>query len=260
MLARGKLIVAAVVLAVAGGTGYYLYAEKAKKEQQRKVAELVADTTGLLRKALTAPPSAELVARIDGNLKAAKAPRDPMLSGAAEEYIHDAREIARRRADAERLTREAALNRRALSMHMATSFGRDTYWIRVATDLKKRVERDHSELDTSLKALSSLLFSLPESQKRLEPHVGAALLLEEGERRAASARRRTRSARTRSWRRCASSRCRASGVYLAEVVAAVRGALGRGGRAPGVHHPRVRPRRAAEGAAARAVRRRRAGG
>src|SRR4026209_580332 len=110
MLARGKFIVACGVLASAGGAGYYFYAQKAKKEQQRKVSELVADTTGLLRKALTAPPSAELVARIDGNLKAAQAPRAPMLSGAAEKDIHDAREIARRRADAERLTREAALN------------------------------------------------------------------------------------------------------------------------------------------------------
>ena len=188
MLARGKFIVAAVVLAIAGGAGYYFYAQKAKKEQQRKVTELVADTTGLLRKALTAPPSAELVARIDGNLKAAKAPRDPMLTGAAEEYIHDAREIVRRRNDAERLTREAAMNRRALSMHMAAASGRDTYWIRVATDLKKRVERDHFELELSLKALSTLLFTLPESQKRLEPHVGAALLLEESERRAARER------------------------------------------------------------------------
>ena len=188
MLARGKFIVAAVVLAIAGGAGYYFYAQKAKKEQQRKVTELVADTTGLLRKALTAPPSAELVARIDGNLKAAKAPRDPMLTGAAEEYIHDAREIVRRRNDAERLTREAAMNRRALSMHMAAASGRDTYWIRVATDLKKRVERDHSELDTSLKVLSTLLFNLPESQKRLEPLLGAPLLLEESERRAARER------------------------------------------------------------------------
>ena len=188
MLARGKFIVAAVVLAIAGGAGYYFYAQKAKKEQQRKVTELVADTTGLLRKALTAPPSAELVARIDGNLKAAKAPRDPMLTGAAEEYIHDAREIVRRRNDAERLTREAAMNRRALSMHMAAASGRDTYWIRVATDLKKRVERDHSDLDTSLKVLSTLLFNLPESQKRLEPLVGAPLLLEESERRAARER------------------------------------------------------------------------
>ena len=192
MLARGKFIVAAVVLAIAGGAGYYFYAQKAKKEQQRKVTELVADTTGLLRKALTAPPSAELVARIDGNLKAAKAPRDPMLTGAAEEYIHDAREIVRRRNDAERLTREAAMNRRALSMHMAAASGRDTYWIRVATDLKKRVERDHFELGVSLKAISELLYTWPETQQQLAPLVDAALLLEERER--LEARTRTQEA------------------------------------------------------------------
>ena len=188
MFARRKLIVATVALGIASTTGYYLYAGKQKKDQQRRVAELLADTTMNLRKALNAPPSAELLTRIDGNLKAAKAPRDPMLAGAAEEYIHGAREIVRRRGDAERFSREAAMSRRALSMHMAAASGRDTYWIRVATDLKKRVERDHFELDTSLKALSSLLFTLPESQKRLEPLVGAAPLLEDAERRAARER------------------------------------------------------------------------
>jgi hypothetical protein len=111
-----------------------------------------------------------------------------MLGAAAEDYIHGAREIVRHRSEAERLTREAAMSRRALSMHMAAASGRDTYWIRVATDLKKRVERDHFELDTSLKAVSHLLFTLPEAQQRLAPQVGAALLLEESERRAARER------------------------------------------------------------------------
>ena len=188
MYARGRIIVVALVLAIAGGTGYYLYASKQKKEQQRRVAELVADTTQQLRKALNAPPSAELLAKVDGNLKAAKAPRDPGLAMAAEEYIHDAREIVRRRGDAERLTREAAMSRRALSMHMAAASGRDTYWIRVATDLKKRAERDHFELENSLKQLSNLLFTLPDAQKKLEPHVGTAMLLEETERRQARER------------------------------------------------------------------------
>jgi hypothetical protein len=188
MLAGGRVVVAAVVLGIAGSTGYYLYAAKQKKEQQKRVAELVADTTAHLRKALNAPPPAELLTRIDGNLKAAKAPRDQELARAAEEYIHGAREIVRRRGDAERLTREAAMSRRALSMHMAAAFGRDTYWIRIATDLKKRVERDHLELDISLKTLSELLYAMPETLKRLEPQVGAALLIEEGERRAARER------------------------------------------------------------------------
>jgi hypothetical protein len=188
MLARGKIVVAAVALAIAGGTGYYLYVEKQREEQQRRVAELVADTTAQLRKALNAPPSTDLLSRVDGNLKAAKAPRDQRLATAAGEYIHDAREIVRRRGEAERWTREAAMSRRALTMHMAAASGRDSYWIRIATDLKKRVERDHQELDLSLKALSNLLVSLPDAAKRLEPHVGAALLLEEAEPRAARER------------------------------------------------------------------------
>jgi hypothetical protein len=183
-----KAVVAALVLAIAGGTGYWLYAAKQKKEQQRALAALLGDTTVQLRKALNGPPPPDLVSKIDGNLKAAKAPRDPALADAAEHYIHGAREIVRRRADAERLAREAAMSRRALAMHMAAASARDSYWIRVATDLKKRVERDHFDLDVSLKALSELLMTLPEAQKRLEPHVDASLLLEEAERRNARAR------------------------------------------------------------------------
>lgn len=182
---RAKLVVAVLVLAMAGGTGYYLYAEKQKREQQRALAALVKDTTENLRKALAGPASPDLVGRIDGNLKQAKAPSDPDLADAAEDYIHGAREIVRHRSDAERLLREAAMSRRALAMHMGAASRRDSYWIRVATDLKKRVERDHFELETSLKALSHLLQALPDSQKRLSPHVDAALLLEEDARRQA---------------------------------------------------------------------------
>lgn len=183
-----KTIIAALALAIAGGTGYWLYAEKKRKEERRQVLALVQDTTLELRKALRTPPAPELVTKLDSHLKAAKSPRDRMLEDAAEHYIHGAREIVRRRADAERLTREASMSRRALAMHMAAAAHRDSYWIRVATDLKKRVERDHHELDVSLKALSHLLFTLPEAQKRLEPHLEASLLLEESERRAARER------------------------------------------------------------------------
>ncbi len=176
---RAKLVTAALVLVLAGGTAYYLHAQKQKREQQRAVAALVSDTTASLRKALSGPPPPELVGHLDGNLKAAKAPRDRELENAAEDYIHGAREIVRRRSDAERLLREAAMSRRALSMHMAAASRRDSYWIRIASDLKKRTERDHFELETSLKALSHLLGALPDARKRLSPYVDASLLLEE---------------------------------------------------------------------------------
>jgi hypothetical protein len=183
-----KAVVAVLVLAICGSTAYYLIAAKQKRDQQRAVAALVVDTTAQLRKALNGPPPADLVNKLDGNLKAVRAPRDPRLADAAGLYIHGAREIVRRRSDAERLTREASMSRRALNMHMAAASRRDTYWIRVASDLKKRVERDHHELDVSLKSLSQLLGTLPDAQKELAPHVGAALLLEDAERRKAAAR------------------------------------------------------------------------
>lgn len=187
-----KLIVSAVVVAIAAATGYALYAANQKREQQRAIAALLGDTTAQLRKALAAAPSADLLPKIDGNLKAARAPRDPVLANAAGLYIHGAREIVRRRGDAERLTREAALSRRALAMHMKAADRRDSYWIRVASDLKKRVERDHFDLDLSLKALAGLLGTLPDAQKRLEPHVDASLLLADSER--VSARERAEAA------------------------------------------------------------------
>jgi hypothetical protein len=177
-----KAIAAAVALAVAGGTGYWLYAAKQNKDQRQLVVVLLGDTTKQLRQALNGPPAADVVSKIDSNLKLAKAPRDPDLALAAEHYIHSAREIARRRTDAERLAREAAMSRRALATHMSAASLRDPYWIRVAYDLKKRVERDHFDLETSLNALQHLLHTLPEAQKDLAAHVNASLLLEEAER------------------------------------------------------------------------------
>ena len=183
-----KAVVAVAVLAICGTTAYLLIAEKQKRDQQRAVAALVVDTTAHLRKALNGPPPADLVSRLDGNLKAVSAPRVPRLADAAGHYIHGAREIVRRRSDSERLTREAAMSRRALNMHMAAASRRDTYWIRVAADLKKRVERDHHDLDVSLKSLSHLLGTLPEAQKELAPHIDASLLLEAAESRKARER------------------------------------------------------------------------
>jgi hypothetical protein len=183
-----KAIIAVLVLVVAGSSAYWIHAKKQRDEQQRIVTALLGDTTAQLRKALSGPVPPDLLAHIDGNLKQVKTPGDRELSEAAGDYIHGAREIVRRRVDAERLERDAAKSRRALAMHMAAASRRDTYWIRVATDLKKRVERDHFELDVSLKALSELLFTFPESLKRLQPRVGAVLLLEVQETRAARER------------------------------------------------------------------------
>lgn len=182
---KSKAITAVLVLALSASMGYFLLVEKQRRDQRQNVVRLLGDTTAHLRTALNGAAAPELVTRIDANLKLARAPRQPELAMAAEQYIHGAREIVRRRSDAERLAREAAMSRRALTMHMAAASQRDSYWIRVASDLKKRVERDYHDLDVSLRALSHLLHTLPESQKELAAHVDARLLLEEPERRLA---------------------------------------------------------------------------
>ncbi len=169
------------VLAIAGAViGYTMYGKYQRLQQERAVTALVADTTTQLRQALTATPTKEIFSRIDGNLRSLKAPRQPELADAAEHYILGAREIVRRRLDAARHAQQAAANRQALAAHMSAAGGRrGEAWFRTALDLKKRVEREHFDLDITLKALQELLGSLPDAEKRLAPHVQPALLLEE---------------------------------------------------------------------------------
>ena len=168
------------VLAIFGAViGYTMWGQHQKLQQERAVTAFVADTTTQLRQALTATPTREMFSRIDGNLRSLKAPRQPELADAAEHYILGAREIVRRRLDAARFAQHAAAGRQALSAHMNAAGGgrRGEAWFRTALDLKKKVEREHFELDVTLKALYELLGSLPDAEKRLAPH--RALLLEE---------------------------------------------------------------------------------
>ena len=152
-----------------------------KKVEDDRIAVLVADGTTQLRQALAAAPAPASVAKIEGYLESAKASPNPDLGGAAEHYLLGARGIARQRAESQRLMREAAATRQALERHMARAERRNTGWIRTATDLKRRVEATHAELDRSLKALDGLLNNLPDAEKRLAPHVAASALLEAGE-------------------------------------------------------------------------------
>ena len=181
------LLAAVVALAVLvlSALGYSLHRVSKKHAEQQQVVESLRDATEQLRQALAPRAPSSLVARIDADLKAAGTPDNPELAEAAEVYIVGAREIARRRVEVERLERQAAANRAALEAHMARNARRNDAWFQGALQLKKRVESDHFELDVTLKALDELLATLPEAEKRLSPHVAAAVLLDETERLAA---------------------------------------------------------------------------
>lgn len=182
------LVATIAVLLVAVIAGTILFRGHQERTEQREVAAMVADTTEQLRQALTAGPSREIAARIDGHLQSVKTVHETALADAAENYLLGAREIVRRRAESDRLEREAAASRQALAAHMRRAGRRDTGWIRDATDLQKKVERDHADLGRSLRTLDELMFSLEDAEKQLAPRVGAALLLDAAALRAARER------------------------------------------------------------------------
>ena len=179
MLAKGiGLALAIVVFTLAVVFGRIGYAHYDKRVQQHKVTALVGDTTAKLREALGAQPTPQIVSALEANLEAAKAPRDPELADAAGLYIVGAREIARRMVNVRELERQAAASRQALTGHMARAAWRNDAWMRDAIALKKRVEAQHYELGVTLGALDHLLYTFPDSEKRLQPRVDPSLLLE----------------------------------------------------------------------------------
>jgi hypothetical protein len=169
-----------------------------KKVEDNRIAQVVGDATAELRKALAAGPSAASVAKLDELVQSAKGSPNPAAGSAAEAYVLGAREIARKRAESERLTREAAAARNALAGHMARAERRGTNWIRDAAELKRRVEAVHADLGRSLKTLDDLLDSLRDSNKRLAPYVAASALLQGAEIDAARARAQDESKRAAS--------------------------------------------------------------
>ena len=185
---KGLIAAAIAVLLVAAIAGTLVFRGHQQRTEQRQIAALVADATEQLRQALTNGPSREIAARIDGHLKSAESMRGSALADAAAHYLIGAREIVGRRADSDRLEREAAASRRSLAAHMNRSGRRGTGWIRDAADLKRKVERDHADLGRSLRTLDGLLYSLEDAEKRLAPQLGASLLLDDATRRAARAR------------------------------------------------------------------------
>ncbi|MEA3195174.1 MAG: hypothetical protein QOD26_3507 [Betaproteobacteria bacterium] len=169
-----------------------------RQVEDQRIAVLVADATVQLRQALGSSPSTASVAKLEEYLQTAKTSPNPVLGGAAEHYLLGAREIARHRAESERLAHDATAARNALAAHMGRSANRSSGWIKGATDLKRRVEASHAELARSLKTLDDLLGGLPDAEKRLAPHVAASALLEAGEIDAARARAQDESKRAAS--------------------------------------------------------------
>lgn len=189
---RGAIVLA-LMLAIAAFGGYGVFKGVQKRAQQRAITALVQDTTVRLRQALVVAPDASAknalprlkahAAAVEAHLgavrKAGSAP-NPALAEGAEYYVQGAREILRRQVTSVQLSGEASASRQALVAHMGRAARRDESWIREAMNQKKRVETAYFNYNTTLKALSEVLWTFPDARKRLAPHLDAALLLEVG--------------------------------------------------------------------------------
>ncbi|OGA59936.1 MAG: hypothetical protein A3G81_25860 [Betaproteobacteria bacterium RIFCSPLOWO2_12_FULL_65_14] len=177
----------AAALAIAVAVGYALHLTAKKRAEERALVSVLTDATAQLRQVFKAPAPGALE-KIEAGLRLTKDWSNAEVTDATQHYLIGAREILRRRADSLRFTEKAAASRAALAEHMKRAAGRrGGSWFRTASDLKKQVERDHFDLELSLKTLAELLDTLPDAHKRLAPHVQASLLLEDSARKEARA-------------------------------------------------------------------------
>jgi hypothetical protein len=175
-----KKAVAVPLLALAALAAYWMYGNYQKRAQQKSIVALVSEGTVQLKAALAGEPGAAGVASIDATLqelRGAGTSRQIAMAGAAEGYLVSARAIILREVETARAEPRAAASRQALAAHMRTPRGRDDSWIRRASDLKKRMDQDHAELDRQLKTLRDLVYTFPDAEKALEPYVDKSLLL-----------------------------------------------------------------------------------
>jgi hypothetical protein len=175
-----KKLTLAALAGLAALAAYWMYGGYQKRAQQKSIAALVSEGTAQLKSALAAEPSAAGIARVEAllqELRGTGSSRQIAMAGAAEGYLVSARAIILREADVARAAPRLAASRQALAGHMQTARGRDDSWIRRASDLKKRMDQDHAELDRQLNTLRDLIYTFPEAEKALEPYVEKSLLL-----------------------------------------------------------------------------------
>ena len=169
--------VGAIIVLLAIVVAFMAYKGHRKKLDESAIVTAVTESTVVLREALGAGAS-DGTARVDPLLARVKAAERSPLADAAEDYVLGTREIARRRAEANRLMPQTAAARQALLAHLAAGAQRNDAWFRHAGDLKKRVESAYFEVGVQLKALDGLIDGMNESRNRLGPLMGDKLLID----------------------------------------------------------------------------------
>jgi len=188
-LGYGTRTLAAALVAVLAvfSLGYWALSAYRKSDLQKAVTAIVRDSSDRMKAGFAIQTeTAQTVARLDDHaqevdkhlieLRGLRASASRPLVDAAEEYMLTVRQILRNQAASHRYRVQMAASDKALRDHMRTSTRRTPPWIQEALRAKDRLERDYLDYRLSVEAYDRLLELLPETSKRLAPHVGAGSL------------------------------------------------------------------------------------
>lgn len=189
---RRIVVIVAVALGVAAALGYWAYGSHKKREYDKSVIRLVADTSARLRDGLnieTAPPTTDrptFIKRLDEHaltvdrniqtLKARGSSSNTALADAADDYMVMSREILKRQAETRRRRLGLSENGRMLAEHMRRD-DRTGAWVQEAVKAKERVNKEYRDYQLAAEALDKLLGSFTTSQAKILPYVDPKLAI-----------------------------------------------------------------------------------
>ena len=187
------IAIAAVALVVTVALLIWGYGAHKKRETDKAILALVADSGTRLRDALgieTAPPAAdraqvakkldEHAAAADDNLQAFKrldTGSNQALADAADDYLLTAREILKRQSEGHRYRLLMGESEQALRDHMRRN-DHSTAWVQGAVKAKERMNKDFRGYSLSAETLDKLLGSFSSSQQKIAVYVAPAVLID----------------------------------------------------------------------------------
>jgi hypothetical protein len=188
---RQNLIAAGAIAAILAGC--FAYTTHQERELTRSIVALVTDSSARLQSAIAIEsdgPTAESAAnqeKLNEHTAAADLHYDTLrglhaapvwpLADAADDYVHGAREIIRRKAASHRYQFEMAASLQSLRDHMRAD-NRTGPWVTAAIRAKQRLEKDYRDYRLATEALVKLLDAYAASRAKLSVQLASVPLLE----------------------------------------------------------------------------------
>lgn len=191
-----RIGVAALVLVLAGGLGWWAYKGNQKRALQQDVLATVQDSTARLREAIgLLPAGVEAKGKLEASfaavrggvekLQASNVSLNPPLVYAADAYVTDVQALLRRQIAMLGGREAVRADIAAINEHLRAAGGRSPEWFRQALSLKQRLDKSNFDYRLASGGLDKSLRALLNSRKELESQVPAQLVIEAKELHAA---------------------------------------------------------------------------